>query len=171
MDLIQEAVGSHQQMLCDHCGGFHPCLEWVLLPRPQLPYQPFIKDGHAWAEPAVRPRPRHCVHLLALGCLQSCRRRTASSGLPVGSLSPWFPRASAVTEGGWLRTHPHQNPLQTLVHPAGPWLTTLGLRTGSVRYFFLSQGRVPISWGGGAGRSGRQRDCILQLKASLSSLL
>ena len=90
---------------------------------------------------------------------------------PVGSLSPWFPRASGVTERGWLRTHPHQIPLQTLVHPAGPWLTTLGLRTVSVRYCFLSQGRVPISWGGGAGRSGRQRDCILQLKASFSSLL
>ena len=87
-------------MLCDHCGGFHHCREWVLLPRHQLLYQPFIKDKHAWAEPADRLRPRHCVHLLALGCLQTCRRRTASSGLSRGLPLPLVPQGKCGHRGG-----------------------------------------------------------------------
>lgn len=149
MDLTQEAIGSHQQMLRGHRGGFHHCLKWVLFRRHQLLYQPFIKDKHAWAEPADRLRPGHCVHLLALGCLQSCRRRTASSGLSGGiSLLP-LPQDKCGHRGGPAEDPSSPYPPSDTGASAGPELTTLGLRTGSVRYCFLSQGRVPISWGGG----------------------
>lgn len=169
MDLTQEAIGSHQQMLRGHCSGFHHCLKWVLFCQHQLLYQPFTKDEHTWAEPADRLCPGHCVHLLAFGCLQSCRRRTASSGLSGGISLLSVPQDKCGHRGRLAEDPSSPYPPSDTGASAGPELTTLGLRTGSVCYCFLSQGRVPISWGG--GRSWRQRDCILQLKASFSSLL
>lgn len=70
-------------------------------------------------------QPIACAPVTVFISLLSAVCKVAGGGLLhldslVGSLFSQFPKTSAVTEGGWLRTLPHHIPLQTPVHQLAP---------------------------------------------------
>lgn len=141
--------------------------------RDQLLHRPGTRAVQAEHAEGLRSPPSirlplfisHRWFSIALGYLQSCRRSSS-----LGCFSPLDPMTDVVP-GGVVEepSLSHAPPFHAQMQGASLLLTIVGVRTVLFRLLFLISRKDPHFLHQGV--SGRQSNCILQLKVSFSCLL